>query len=84
LKKFHSCEVASGIGDMAFPSAVGFLLDLLGQSAFPWTLLGSFAVCILLDMVIYVYGLSTMEKKLDEVELQELSELDEHWSFQLS
>jgi len=75
--------VASGIGDMVVPWLVSLMLKPLGNEALLWVLIGVFSLCALIYAGVFVFGLTTMEKKLDETELLELSELDEHWSFQV-
>jgi len=75
--------VASGIGDMVVPWLVSLMLKPLGNGALLWVLVGVFSLCALIYAGVFVFGVTTMEKKLDELELQELSELDEHWTFQI-
>jgi len=71
--------VSSGIGDMVLPILVGYMTGTLGPVALLWITLISFVICLVLYLLVYTYGLSTMEKKLDETELKEISELDDYW-----
>jgi len=70
--------VAAGIGDVAIPP----LIDLINYpNALVWTLIGLLTMCGILFATSFTFGITTMEKRLDEMELEELSKLDDHWSF---
>jgi len=73
--------VAAGIGDVGIPPIVGAMLKIVGEGALVYTLVGLLSICVMVYIFVYSYGLSTMEKRLDEMELQELSQLDDQWAF---
>jgi len=71
--------VASGMGDMALPYVAGWVIVGLGPSALFYTMLVVFCACLLLYTLAYTYGLSTIERRLPEMELKEISQLDNYW-----
>eukprot|EP01114_Cavostelium_apophysatum_P005537 TRINITY_DN1672_c0_g1_i2.p1 TRINITY_DN1672_c0_g1~~TRINITY_DN1672_c0_g1_i2.p1 ORF type:complete len:553 (-),score=92.88 TRINITY_DN1672_c0_g1_i2:23-1681(-) len=75
--------IASGVGDMTLPILVGWFMDpkILGPNGLWYSLIVVFFFCILFFVGMVVYGLSTMEKRIDEEDLASLSELDNHWEF---
>lgn len=72
--------VASGIGDMALPVVAGKAITFLGPTALLWLSLGVFCFCLAVYMVLFTYGLSTMEKKLNDLELREIESLNDYWN----
>jgi fucose permease len=72
--------VASGVGDMALPVIAGKAITYLGPTALLWLSLGVFCFCLAVYMVLFTYGLSTMEKKLNELELREIESLNDYWN----
>lgn len=75
--------VAAGIGDVGIPPLVGAMMRIqkIGEGALVYVLVGLLSICVIVYIVVYSYGLSTMEKRLDDLELQELSQLDDQWAF---
>jgi len=75
--------IAAGIGDVALPSFMAVLIRVFNSNnALIWGIAGLLITCIGIYVFVYSFGLATMEKKLDDTELEELSELDEHWEFE--
>jgi len=72
--------VSSGMGDMALPYVAGWIITALGPSALLWNLLICFLLCLVFYMLAFTYGLSTMERRLPEMELKEISAFDDYWS----
>jgi len=72
--------VASGMGDMALPYVAGWVITGLGPSALLWNLLICFILCFVFYMLAFTYGLSTMERRLPELELREISSFDDYWN----
>lgn len=56
-------------------------IQRIGDAALVYVLVGLLSICVMVYIIVYSYGLSTMEKRLDEMELQELSQLDDQWAF---
>jgi len=76
--------IAAGIGDVGIPAVVSLMLKAVGNSALTWTLVGLLSICVAIYVSVFTFGITTMEKRLDEMELQNLSELDDQWSFSWS
>jgi len=77
--------IAAGIGDVGIPPIVGWMMDTtLGPSGLTWALVGLLSICVAIYVSVFTFGITTMEKRLDEMELQNLSELDDQWSFSWS
>jgi len=75
--------VSSGIGDTTLPPLVGVLMKpyAFGPIALIYSILAVFIILLGFYIVLFSYGLATMEKKLDELQLMELDELNDYWDF---
>ncbi len=65
---------------MALPYVAGWVITGLGPSALFWNLLICFILCFVFYMLAFTYGLSTMERRLPELELKEISSFDDYWN----
>lgn len=74
--------VAAGIGDVAVPSIVKVMIDHLGESALVYSVMGLLVMCVVIYIFVFTFGLTTVEKRLDDEELEELSKLNEDWEFE--
>lgn len=73
--------ISSGIGDMIMPIFIGWFInpELIGNSALLVIVLSVFVACLILYVIIFSFGISTMDKRINQVELQGLIQLEKYW-----
>eukprot|EP01114_Cavostelium_apophysatum_P022298 TRINITY_DN8020_c0_g1_i1.p1 TRINITY_DN8020_c0_g1~~TRINITY_DN8020_c0_g1_i1.p1 ORF type:complete len:507 (-),score=89.36 TRINITY_DN8020_c0_g1_i1:1200-2720(-) len=73
--------IAAGIGDVSVPALVGLMIKAIGNNAVVYSVAGLLILCVVIYVFVFSFGLSTVEKRLDDEELEELSRLNEDWEF---
>jgi hypothetical protein len=66
---------------MLLPIFVGWLIspDLIGDTALLIIVLAVFCICLIIYVVTFGFGIATMDKRINQVELQGLNQLEEAW-----
>ena len=64
---------------MILPIFAGYGIGILGPQFLLWLSLVVFLLCFAIYIVVYTFGLSTMEKRLEENELTEIENLNDYW-----